>query len=148
MHSVFLLGIRYMGHRDLVRFLIHDLNLGRRRELLKEILEQSVPITYQDVVVTFCTVTGQRRGQLVQMSDARKLYCQMIGTEIWSAIQISTASAVCAVVDLHREGRLPTRGFVRQEQVDLDAFLNNRFGRYYDAASIVTAIRDSQLPGE
>ena len=30
-------------------------------------------------------------------------------------------------------GELPERGFVRQEQVDLDRFLANRFGRTYDS---------------
>jgi hypothetical protein len=32
---------------------------------------------------------------------------------------------------------LPQRGFLRQEQIDLDTFLANRFGRYY--ASKATA---------
>jgi saccharopine dehydrogenase-like NADP-dependent oxidoreductase len=55
----------------------------------------------------------------------------MIGGEVWSAIQITTAAGICAVVDLHHEGRLPHRGFVRQEQIALPEFLANRFGRHY-----------------
>ena len=78
-----------------------------------------MPVTFQDVVVTFCTVTGWRKGLLVQMSDARKIYHQQIGDEMWSAIQITTAAGICAVLDLHVAGRLPTRGLVRQEQVDV-----------------------------
>jgi len=35
------------------------------------------------------------------------------------------------MVDLMREGHVPSSGFVRQEDVALDAFLANRFGRYY-----------------
>ena len=46
---------------------------------------------------------------------------------------LTTAAGVCAMVDLMREGRLPDRGFVRQEEVSLETFLANRFGRYYDA---------------
>ena len=60
--------IRYMGHRDLVAFLVRDLRLHERRDILKDILEHAVPVTFQDVVITFCTVTGRRKGQLVQMS--------------------------------------------------------------------------------
>ena len=30
-------------------------------------------------------------------------------------------------------GQLPRRGFVRQEQVDFDAFIVNRFGKHYDS---------------
>jgi hypothetical protein len=35
------------------------------------------------------------------------------------------------MLDLHGEGRLPQRGFCRQEDVSLDVFLANRFGRLY-----------------
>ncbi|QDV69466.1 Lysine 6-dehydrogenase [Rosistilla carotiformis] len=123
--------IRYVGHRDLVAFLVNDLRLGSRRELLKDILEHAVPVTFQDLVITFCTVTGQRNGQLVQLSDARKIYARQIGGEQWSAIQITTAAAICAVVDLHVAGLLPRQGFVRQEQVRFDQFIANRFGKHY-----------------
>jgi saccharopine dehydrogenase-like NADP-dependent oxidoreductase len=123
--------IRYLGHRDLMRFLTHDLRLSTRRELLKDILENAVPITFQDVVVIFCTASGRSKGQLVQISDARKIYGETVDGEAWSAIQVTTAAAVCAVVDLHCQGQLTGTGLVRQEQVALDAFLANRFGRHY-----------------
>ena len=111
--------VRYIGHRDLMKLLVNELRLGEHREQFKEILEHAVPVTFQDVVVTFCTVTGWRKGQLVQKSDARKIYHQQIGDEMWSAIQITTAAGICAVLDLHVAGRLPRRGFVRQEQVTI-----------------------------
>jgi saccharopine dehydrogenase-like NADP-dependent oxidoreductase len=123
--------IRYPGHRDLMAFLINDLRLGERRELLKNVLESAVPATFQDLVVVFCTASGWRKRQLVQISDARTIYSQTIGDESWSAIQISTAASVCAALDLKFEGKLPETGFVAQEQIELEAFLANRFGRYY-----------------
>jgi saccharopine dehydrogenase-like NADP-dependent oxidoreductase len=123
--------IRYVGHRDLMHLLTHDLRLSARRELLKDILENAVPITFQDVVVIFCTVSGRRKGQLVQISDARKIYGETIDGEAWSAIQVTTAAAVCAVVDLRAQGKLAGTGLVRQEQVALEDFLANRFGRHY-----------------
>jgi saccharopine dehydrogenase-like NADP-dependent oxidoreductase len=128
--------IRYPGHRDLVMFLVNDLVLSRRRDVLKDILEQAIPVTFQDLVVTFCTVTGQRNHQLVQVSDARTIYSQRIDGEAWSAIQITTAAGVCAVLDLAVGGRISHDGFVRQEEIDYDDFLENRFGRHYrDAPS-------------
>ena len=41
------------------------------------------------------------------------------------------------VLDLLAEGRLPDRGFLRQEDIRLADFLGNRFGRVYasDGAS-------------
>ncbi len=93
-----------------------------------------MPVTFQDVVVIFCTVTGQRKGQLVQISDARKIYSRAIDGENWSAIQITTAAGICAALDLHVTGSLSGTGFVRQEQIDLEEFLRNRFGRYYNVS--------------
>jgi len=123
--------IRYIGHRDLMSFLVNELQLSSRRAILKDILESAIPVTFQDVVVIFCNVTGWRNGQLVQHSDARKVYSRSKWGEPWSAIQITTAAAVCAVVDMHVAGELPQQGFVRQEDVDYDSFLANRFGKYY-----------------
>lgn len=125
--------VRYRGHRDLVHFLVDELGLRARRDLLKEILEQALPITLQDVVLVFITVTGWKSGLLTQVTDARKIYAAELFGEPWSAIQITTASGMCAVVDLHREGRLPRQGFVKQEHVDLPTFLANRFGANYTA---------------
>ncbi len=127
--------VRYQGHQYLMRFLINSLNLGARREILKDILEKAVPITMQDVVLTFCTVSGQKDGQLLQVSDARKIYNQKVHGEQWSSIQITTAAGICAVVDLQAEGRLAGTGFICQESVPLSDFLNNRFGKYYRTES-------------
>lgn len=123
--------IRYRGHRDLMAFLMNELRLNERRAMLKDILESAVPVTPQDVVLIFCTVTGWKDGLLTQVTDARKIYHGDCLNERWSAIQMTTASGLCAVLDLHFAGRLPNRGFVRQEQVSLDEFLANRFGRCY-----------------
>ncbi len=125
--------VRYVGHRDLALMLVRELRLGERREVMKDILEKSLPVTFQDVVITFCTVTGWREDQFVQISDARKIYHQEIDGDRWSAIQLTTAAGLSTVVDLHVAGKLPPQGFVAQEQVDFDSFLANRFGRIYDS---------------
>lgn len=125
--------VRYPGHRDIVKMLVRDLQLGlpERRHVLKEVLEASIPITKQDVVLVFVSVCGMRDGRLEQETYARKIYSQRINGQLMSAIQVTTASAICTMVDLVMAGKLPNRGFVRQEQTRLDDFLSNRFGRYY-----------------
>jgi saccharopine dehydrogenase-like NADP-dependent oxidoreductase len=128
--------VRYRGHRDLVCFLVNELRLGTRRAMLKDILEHAIPMTFQDVVLIFCTVTGWKDGYLTQITDARKIYHAEILGETWSAIQITTAAALCTVLDLHRAGELPDRGFVRQEEVPLDVFLRNRFGQHYQGSAV------------
>jgi saccharopine dehydrogenase-like NADP-dependent oxidoreductase len=135
--------IRYLGHRELASFLVNELRMSQHREQLKEILERAVPVAFQDVVVVFCAVSGWRNGQHVQLTDARKIYHQQVQGEHWSAIQITTAAGVCAMVDFAFDGTLAGKGFVTQESVALPVFLNNRFGRYYDAAAVARLAQPS-----
>ena len=123
--------IRYPGHAAIMKALLNDLRLRDRRELLKDILENAVPVTLQDVVIIFVTVSGRRAGQLVQETYANKIYAAPVGGRMRSAIQITTAGGICAVLDLLRLGQLPQSGLVRQEEISLSQFLANRFGRCY-----------------
>jgi saccharopine dehydrogenase-like NADP-dependent oxidoreductase len=123
--------IRYPGHAAIMKALLNDLRLRDRRELLRDILENAVPVTLQDVVIIFVTVSGKRAGQLVQETYANKVYAAPMGGRVRSAIQITTAGSLCAVLDLLREGHLPQSGLIKQEEIGLQAFLGNRFGRVY-----------------
>ena len=82
-----------------------------------------------------------RAGSSCRSATPARCTISTIDGENWSAIQITTAAGMCAVVDLHFAGRLPKSGFVRQEEVDLDEFLANRFGRYYQQAGPTPAPR-------
>jgi saccharopine dehydrogenase-like NADP-dependent oxidoreductase len=123
--------IRYPGHAAIMRALLNDLRLRDRRAVLKDILEHAVPTTLQDVVIIFVTVSGQRDGRLVQETYANKIYSRDLDGRILTAIQVTTASAACAMLDLLAHGRLPQQGFVRQEDVPLRMFLDNRFGKIF-----------------
>ncbi|WP_194721034.1 saccharopine dehydrogenase family protein [Noviherbaspirillum malthae] len=127
--------VRYPGHRDIVKMLVRDLQLGQleRRPILKEVLEAAIPITRQDVVLVFASVCGMREGRLEQETYAKKIYSREVNGQLLSAIQITTAAGICAMLDLVMQGRLPRRGLVRQEQARLQDFLDNRFGRFYAA---------------
>jgi len=114
-----------------MKMLLQDLRLMDNRPLLKEIFENSLPLTYQDVVLVFISVSGMKNGQLVQETYANKVYSETINGRLWSAIQITTAAGICGVLDLMAEGKLPQRGFIKQEDVLFDDFINNRFGQYY-----------------
>ena len=132
--------VRYPGHRDLMMFLLGDLQLKNDQEALKNIMRKSMPATMQDVVLVFVTVSGMKNGALLQEVFARKIFAERDAAEPLSAIQITTAAGICAAVDLFREGKLPQSGFIRQEQVELPDFLANRFGRAYQQSRQVESI--------
>ncbi|MES2363128.1 MAG: saccharopine dehydrogenase family protein [Pseudomonadota bacterium] len=123
--------IRYPGHAAIMKALLNDLRLRERRGVLKDILENALPTTTQDVVIVFVTVSGQREGRLTQETYAHKVYSQVVDGALRSAIQITTAAGICTVLDLLANGGLPAQGFVRQEEIALADFLANRFGSAY-----------------
>ena len=135
-------SVRYPGHRALMQFLLSELRLSNDQETLKDIMRKSVPTTMQDVVLVFVTVSGMRKNAYVQEVFARKIFAQRAkgSDEAVSAIQITTAAGICAAVDLFRTGKLPTNGFIRQEQVALPDFLANRFGIAYEQSRRIESI--------
>jgi len=127
--------MRYPGHCEQMRLLMNDLKLNHDRGTLKRILENAVPQTLQDVVVIYVAVTGKQDGDLREENYVNKVYPQMIAGRLWSAIQVTTASGICAVVDLVLNGKGRYQGFVRQEDFSLTEVLDNRFGRHYSAGA-------------
>lgn len=127
--------MRYPGHAAIMKLLIRDLRLGERRTMLRAILENALPATMQDVVVISVTVIGTRDGRLMQETLARRIENGFVAGQPHSAIQLTTAGSICAVLDLLAAGSLPQSGFVRQEQIGLAGFLQNRFGRVFSGAS-------------
>ncbi|HEX4387272.1 MAG TPA: saccharopine dehydrogenase C-terminal domain-containing protein [Steroidobacteraceae bacterium] len=123
--------IRYPGHCEQMRLLMNDLKLNHDRATLKHILENAVPQTLQDVVIVYAAVTGKQDGQLREENYVNKIYPQVIAGRLWSAIQVTTAAGIAAVVDLVLEKKGKYHGFIAQEQFRLTDILANRFGRYY-----------------
>jgi saccharopine dehydrogenase-like NADP-dependent oxidoreductase len=123
--------IRYPGHCQQMRLLMNDLKLNQDRATLKRILENAVPQTLQDVVIVYVAVSGRQDGELREENYVNKIYPQEILGRLWSAIQVTTAAGITAVVDLvlSRPEKYP--GFVRQEQFSLAEVLANRFGAWY-----------------
>jgi saccharopine dehydrogenase-like NADP-dependent oxidoreductase len=120
--------MRYPGHRDLMKFLLQDLNLAPRQELVTQIFDQEVPLTESDVVVFYVNVVGSEPGGgLRQRSFIRKMYGATIQGRRLNAIQLTTAAGIAGVLELFAKGRLGP-GFVRQESVALEEFLDTRWG--------------------
>jgi saccharopine dehydrogenase-like NADP-dependent oxidoreductase len=126
--------MRYPGHCEQMRLLMNDLKLNHDRGTLKRILENAVPQTLQDVVVIYVAVTGKQDGELREENYVNKVYPQMIAGRLWSAIQVTTAAGITAVVDLVMNGGGRHAGFVRQEDFRLQDVLQNRFGKHYAAS--------------
>jgi saccharopine dehydrogenase-like NADP-dependent oxidoreductase len=123
--------MRYPGHCAQMKLLMNDLKLNSDRGTLKRILEHAVPQTLQDVVIVYAAVAGKQDGELREENYVNKIYPQVIAGRLWSAIQVTTAAGITAVVDLVLGSPRKYSGFIAQEQFALPDILANRFGQYY-----------------
>lgn len=128
--------IRYPGHQVIIKALLNDLNLKNRRDVLKDLFENALPATMQDVVVIFVTVCGWRDRGYVQETYANKIYAGCVAGRKLSAIQITTAAGISTVLDLLAQKKLSAKGFVRHEEIALSYFLSNRFGQVYNLNAV------------
>lgn len=132
--------IRYPGHCDLMKFLLQDLRLGSttdptwNRAAAVQLLEHGVPRTLQDVCVIFINAVGAFPGSNIpqQINFQRSVRATNLFGRTWPAIELTTAAGVCGMLDLHRQGKLPATGLVKQEQCDLSLFNQTLFGLAYE----------------
>ncbi len=123
--------MRYPGHNAIMRMLLWDLGFREHRNELKRAMERSLPTTRQDVVALWVSAAGMVQGKFTEQTYARLVRHKEIGGHHWTAIQITTACGVCAVLDLLHAGRTPQSGLVRNEDVQFQEFMDNRFGKHY-----------------
>ncbi|HSV46439.1 MAG TPA: saccharopine dehydrogenase C-terminal domain-containing protein [Ramlibacter sp.] len=128
--------IRYPGHRDAMNFLLHDLRLIERRDLLREVLEHAVPHSREDVVIVFASASGMREGRFEQETRVGRVFGAQLRGKARTAIELTTAAGVVGVFQMLQEGKLPSRGFVGQEQASLEDFLSTRVGHYYKGLGV------------
>jgi saccharopine dehydrogenase-like NADP-dependent oxidoreductase len=135
--------IRYPGHRAAMDFLLHDLRLIERRDLLRQVLEHAVPHSREDVVILFAAASGLRDGRFEQETRVGRVFGAPLRGKERTAIELTTAAGVVGVLELLMEGKLPHAGFVGQEQVPLGQFLATKVGRYYESLGVASAAREA-----
>jgi saccharopine dehydrogenase (NAD+, L-lysine-forming) len=123
--------MRYPGHVDLMNFFFHELLMRERRDLAGQILANAKPPVDADVVYVHAAAEGQTTGQLKRKEFVRAYYPRVIGGQSRTAIAWTTSASVVAVIEMVREGVLPQQGFLKQEDIPLEAFLATRTGALY-----------------
>jgi len=124
--------MRYPGHCQLMKFFFQELHMRERRDEAGRILVNAKPPVNDDVVYVHAAVEGQKRGQLYRDEFVRAYYPIDVAGTTWRAISWTTAASVSAVVELVATGKLPARGFLKQEEIPLDEFLRTKSGALYN----------------
>src|SRR5262249_52634535 len=122
--------IRYPGHCAKIRFLMNELKLKNDKSTLKRILENALPKTYQDVVILYISIVGKKGNALEEENYVRKFYPKTLYDLKWSAIQLTTATCICAIIDIVINHSDRYHGFIKCEDFSLQSITDNQFGHY------------------
>ena len=121
----------YPGHMKLMNFFFHELLMRNRRQEAGEILVHAKPPVDEDVVYVHVAAEGTIEGTLKRKEFVRTYRPIEIAGRSWTAIAWTAARSVVAVMEMVRDGKLPSQGFLKQEDVPLEAFLATRTGSTY-----------------
>ena len=125
--------IRRIGHLDYIDFLFNDLRL--KDDMLVDIFRNHVAQTTKDCVIIFIEVNGTNKfigytGKIY----TRTFYPETIQGRTFTAIELTTAVGLVAMVELFLNKTLPQEGYVKQESVSLKDVLSTKYGRFYREA--------------
>ena len=123
--------IRYPGHAKLMRFLLYELVMKDKRKEIEKILTEAKPPVQEDVVYVYAVVEGWK-GEIMEREEYFKAFYPIkIDGNHWRAISWTTAASIAAVVEMVAEGTIATSGFIKQEEISFEAFLNTSMGQYF-----------------
>jgi saccharopine dehydrogenase-like NADP-dependent oxidoreductase len=123
--------MRYPGHMELMNFFFHELLMRDRRDIAGQILVNAKPPVDDDVVYVHVASEGFIGGRLSRKEFVRGYLPIEVGGARRTAIAWTTSSSVVAVIEMVRDGILPRQGFLKQEDIPLEAFLRTRTGSLY-----------------
>jgi saccharopine dehydrogenase-like NADP-dependent oxidoreductase len=126
--------MRYPGHMDLMNFFFHELLMREQRELAGRILTHAKPPVDDDVVYIHVASEGFIDGQLRRVEFVRAYYPRDAAGLRSTAIAWTTAGSVAAVIELVRDGVVPSKGLLRQEDIPIEAFMATPTGKMFAPA--------------
>lgn len=129
--------MRYPGHCQGMRLLLNELLLKDHKELAVELLKNACPPVPEDVVYVYASVTGAMdKSNTLETAQFVAAYRPLeIDGEVWRAISWTTAASIAAVVEMVAKKKLPQKGFLKQEDIDLTDFLATDNGALYATAT-------------
>jgi saccharopine dehydrogenase-like NADP-dependent oxidoreductase len=97
--------IRYPGHLDYMQFLLDDLGLRARRDLLATLLRNGLPAAEPDAVVIHVRASGTRDGRASEELFSCRIEPQTSAGE-HGALSLASAAHACALIERLRAGAL------------------------------------------
>ena len=114
-----------------MKFLMYELILKEDKEALVRMLSTAKPPVEEDVVYVYAVVEGWKRNTLSRKEYFNTFYPIEIEGKKWRAISWTTAASLVAVVEMVATQKLPQKGFLKQEEIPFDKFLETPTGSLF-----------------
>ncbi|MEL0074450.1 MAG: hypothetical protein VW710_08370 [Flavobacteriaceae bacterium] len=94
-------------------------------------MSNAKPPVEEDVVYVYAVVEGWQNETLSRKEYYNAFYPIEIEEKKWRAISWTTAASMVAVIELVASKQLPQKGFLKQEQIPLQNFLQTPTGSLF-----------------
>lgn len=123
--------MRYPGHMKMMNFFFHELLMREMRNIAGKILVHAKPPVEDDVVYVHVSTEGMIDDRMQRKEFVHSYRPIEIAGGLQSAIAWTTAGSVAAVIEMVCSGTLPNHGFLKQEEIPLDKFLQTPTGSLF-----------------
>ena len=124
-------SIRYPGHLAGMRLLLEDLRFRQRPDELIKRIRVALPPDDDDRVLIHISAQGEIKGRLQTKALVAQYNPLKIAGKMRPAILWTTAVSIASIIEMASSGKLPARGFVKQEDIPLPAFLSTTHGKLF-----------------
>ena len=118
--------LRYPGHLDYMRFLLDDLGLRHRRDLLRTLLSNGLPLIEDDVLHVVLTARGERGRQQAERT-LRYRFAPNAAYGPFNALTSVATGSAASLLTLLADGALPDRGRIAPHHLDAARLLDSPF---------------------
>lgn len=118
--------LRYPGHLDHMKFLLDDLGLRGRRDMLRSLLLNGLPIVDDDVLILLLTARGDRGARKVETSVSYR-FRRDAALGPFNTMTSVAAGYAAALLSRLKDGALGASGVVAHREIEVDALMRDRF---------------------
>lgn len=118
--------LRHPGHLDYMRFLLDDLALRSRRDMLKNLLLNGLPMVEDDVLLLAVTARGVRGNQIAEKTVCHRFTPSRIAGP-FNALTGVAAGYAATLLLMVAKGEIAPHGFVQHRQIETERVLLETF---------------------
>ena len=118
--------LRYPGHLDHMKFLLDDLGLRSRRDMLRSLLLNGLPIVDDDVLILLLTARGDRGARKFETSASYR-FRRDAALGPFNTMTSVAAGYTAALLARLKDSTLGDSGFVAHRDIAIDELLRDRF---------------------